>query len=84
MKNGVIYIGVASDLPRRVGVRNSRELNGFSRKYNADKPVWYRFFDTMEEAVQAEKRMKEWNRAWKIREIEKLNPEWRDLAEGEL
>ena len=82
-KNGVIYIGVTSNLPRRVDVHKSQELDGFSQKYNTDKLVWYRLFNTMEEAIIAEKRLKSWKRAWKIREIEKVNPEWKDLAAEE-
>lgn len=82
-KNGVIYIGVTSNLPRRVDVHKSQELDGFSKRYNTDKLVWYRLFNTMEEAIIAEKRLKSWKRAWKIREIEKVNPEWKDLAAEE-
>ena len=72
-KDGVIYIGVTSDLPRRVAVHKSHEINGFSKRYNTDKLVWYRCYGTMEEAITAEKRLKAWRRAWKIREIEKVN-----------
>ena len=49
-KDGVIYIGVTSDLPRRVAVHKSHEINGFSKRYNTDKLVWYRCYGTMEEA----------------------------------
>ena len=82
-KDGVIYIGVTSDLPRGVAVHKSHEINGFSKRYNTDKLVWYRCYGTMEEAITAEKRLKAWRRAWKIREIEKVNPDWKDLAEEE-
>ncbi|MDA7949667.1 MAG: GIY-YIG nuclease family protein [Hyphomicrobiaceae bacterium] len=80
-KNGTLYIGVTSDLPRRVAQHKLGELEGFSKRYRVTRLVWYEVHPTMEGAIIREKQMKKWNRAWKIREIMRGNPEWRDLSD---
>lgn len=78
-RNGTIYLGVTSDLPRRAWEHRNDLVEGFSKKYGCHLLVWYEAYDGIEEARQRELRMKEWKRAWKVREIEGLNPDWADL-----
>ena len=78
-KNGVLYIGVTNNLIRRVIEHKRKETKGFTNKYNVDKLVWYESSDDIRYAIEKEKKLKTWNRNWKIREIEKFNPEWKDL-----
>ncbi|CAN5420098.1 GIY-YIG nuclease family protein [soil metagenome] len=80
-RNGTIYLGVTSDLPRRVWEHRNGVIEGFTKKYHCRTLVWYRAFDSMEAARRRELQMKEWRRAWKVREIEGLNPAWDDLFE---
>ena len=80
-RNGTIYLGVTSDLPKRVWEHRNDLVEGFSKKYRCHTLVWYQAYDTIEEARQRELQMKEWKRAWKLREIEGLNPDWDDLFE---
>ena len=80
-KNGTIYLGVTSDLPGRVWEHRNDLVEGFMKKYRCHTLVWYHAYDTIEEARQRELQMKEWKRAWKLREIEGLNPDWEDLFE---
>lgn len=77
---GTLYIGHTDDLPGRVWEHQNRVSEGFTKRYNLDKLVWYEGFDTRESAFLFERRMKTWKRRWKIEEIEKLNPHWEDLA----
>jgi putative endonuclease len=78
-KNGTLYIGVTSNLPGRVWQHRSDELEGFTRKYQVHTLVWYEPHENAESAITREKQIKGWNRMWKVREIEALNPDWRDL-----
>lgn len=78
-RNGTLYIGVTSDLPGRVWQHKQGVIDGFSKKYGCKIHVWYAAFDTIEAAILREKQMKEWKRAWKLRVIEELNPDWDDL-----
>ncbi len=78
---GTLYIGVTNDLARRVWEHKNNVIKGFTSRYKVHLLVWYRQFDRIEEAIACEKRMKEWNRDWKIREIEEMNPSWLDLYE---
>lgn len=80
-RNGTLYIGLTSDLPRRVDEHKQHVVAGFTRKYNIGKLVWYEQHDSVEEAIAREKQLKKWNRRWKLSLIEKDNPEWNDLAE---
>jgi len=80
-RNGTIYIGVTSDLPKRIWEHRNDLVEGFTKKHQCHTLVWYQAYDTIEEARQRELQMKEWKRAWKLREIEGLNPDWDDLFE---
>jgi len=77
---GVLYIGLTKRLKKRTYQhKNKVHPNTFSARYNLDKLVYYEEFDKEEDSRLREKRMKKWNRAWKIELIEKVNPEWKDL-----
>ena len=78
-KNGTLYIGVTNNLKRRIFEHKHSLIEGFTKKYLVNKLVHYEEFDTIENAIQREKQLKKWNRAWKIRLIEKSNLEWNDL-----
>jgi putative endonuclease len=80
-RNGTLYIGVTSDLVRRIDEHKGKVTEGFTKKYGVTKLVWYEMHDTVESAILREKQMKKWNRLWKLREIEELNPVWRDLSD---
>ena len=80
-RNGTLYIGVTSNLPKRVWEHKSKFVRGFTEKYNVDKLVWYELHGTMETAIQREKNIKKWKRRWKLEIIEDMNPEWKDLYE---
>ncbi|HEX9825444.1 MAG TPA: GIY-YIG nuclease family protein [Flavobacteriaceae bacterium] len=78
--NGVLYIGMSRNLKRRVYQhKNKAHPSTFSARYNLDKLVYFETFENKDEAKLKEKRMKKWNRAWKIELIEKTNPKWIDL-----
>jgi putative endonuclease len=81
-RNGTLYIGVTSDLRKRVGEHKNDLVEGFTRKYGVHRLVYYELHDEMMSAIQREKQMKKWNRAWKLELIEKQNPSWTDLWEG--
>ena len=78
-RNGTLYIGMTSDLVRRVWEHKQKVVEGFSSIYGVDKLVYYEVHDTAEGAIVREKRLKKWNRVWKVRVIEEMNPSWRDL-----
>ena len=78
-RNGAIYIGSTTSLPKRVWEHRNDVIEGFTKKYGCHALVWYEPHDDWEAARQRELRMKEWKRAWKLREIEGFNPEWEDL-----
>ena len=78
-RNGTLYIGVTSDLVKRVFEHKSDLAGGFSKRYGVHNLVYYEAVDSIDSAIAREKQMKKWNRAWKIRLIEKANPLWRDL-----
>lgn len=79
--NGTLYIGVTSDLPKRIAEHKAKVVPGFSAKYGLDKLVYYEVADSIEAAIVREKQMKEWQRAWKVKRVLQTNPEWRDLFE---
>ena len=79
-KYGTLYIGVTNNLQRRVAEHNIGIQKGFTKKYRVRKLVYVEQFGSVEDAIRREKRLKKWNRAWKIRLIEEYNPEWRDLS----
>jgi putative endonuclease len=78
-RNGTLYLGVTNDLVRRVYQHRNKLLPGFTARYDVDKLVWYEIYDDPTNAITREKDIKKWRRAWKIRLIEEMNPEWRDL-----
>ena len=80
-RNGTLYTGVTSDLLSRVHQHRMGTIPGFTRKYGVKRLVWFEQHATMESPIQREKRIKKWNRAWKLGLIESCNPDWRDLAE---
>lgn len=78
-RNGTLYIGVTSDLLKRVWEHKEKAVEGFTEKYGVDKLVYYEQTGDVMSAIEREKRLKKWNRDWKVRLIEEHNPEWRDL-----
>ncbi len=80
-RNGTLYTGVTNDLTRRVAEHRAGIAEGFTRRYGVKRLVWFEPHGDIAEAIQREKRIKTWNRAWKIAMIEAGNPDWRDLAE---
>jgi len=80
-RNGTLYVGVTSDLLRRVWEHKSDAVAGFTKKYGVHTLVWYEVHEMMGSAILREKALKNWHRAWKIRLIEESNPEWLDLYE---
>jgi putative endonuclease len=79
-KLGTLYIGVTSDVMRRVSEHRQGLTPGFTTEYGVTRLVWMERFDDIELAIRREKQLKKWNRAWKIRLIEEANPDWSDLA----
>jgi putative endonuclease len=78
-RNGTLYIGVTSDLVKRIWEHKSNLVEGFTKRYDVHRLVWYELQETMASAIEREKRMKEWKRVWKLELIERNNPGWRDL-----
>ena len=76
---GTLYIGVTNDLVRRVYEHRTKQVSGFTNRYNVHRLVYFEQFSDIENAIRREKRLKKWNRAWKIRLIEESNPNWDDL-----
>ena len=78
-RNGTLYIGVTTNLIRRVWEHKNKLVKGFTSQYNVDNLVYYEQYQDSCHAIQREKRLKEWPRKWKINLIEKNNPYWNDL-----
>jgi len=78
-RNGTIYIGSTVDLPKRAWEHRNAVVPGFTRNYGCHLLVWFEAHDGWEAARLRERRMKDWKRAWKLREIEGFNPDWDDL-----
>lgn len=81
-KNGTLYVGVTSNLAARVWQHKHNVVDGFTNQYAVHYLVWYEVHETMESAIVREKAIKKWNRRWKLRLIEKMNPEWQDLYQN--
>jgi putative endonuclease len=79
---GTLYVGVTSDLVKRIWEHKNHVVPGFTKKYEITNLVWYESHETMESAIVREKRIKEWKRAWKINLIQEMNPNWEDLYES--
>ena len=78
-RNGTLYIGVTSDIYGRMAEHKQGLIEGFTKKYGTKTLVYYEMHPTMDAAIRREKQLKEWQRAWKRRLIENMNPEWCDL-----
>ena len=81
-RNGTLYIGVTSNLIKRVYEHKNDMAEGFTKKYAVHDLVYFEFTESVESAIAREKQLKKWNRAWKISLIEKDNSEWNDLYPG--
>lgn len=79
-RNGTLYLGVTNDLIRRVYEHKYNLVDGFTKKYNVHKLVYYEETPDVVSAIQREKQLKKWNRKWKLELIEKINPNWDDLC----
>ena len=80
-RNGTVYVGTTSNLARRITQHKSDETEGFTQKYSVHRLVWYEFHETMQDAIAAEKKIKNRDRKFKTELIEKSNPYWNDLPE---
>ncbi len=83
-RNGTLYIGVTSDLVKRVWEHKHEVAAGFTKKHGVHTLVYYEQHGNMESAIVREKQLKKWNRGWKLRLIEQMNPNWNDLYESIL
>ncbi|MDP2849603.1 MAG: GIY-YIG nuclease family protein [Sulfuricurvum sp.] len=83
-KDGVLYIGVTSDIVKRVYEHKNGFVDGFTKQYYLKNLVYYEVYDDIEEAIKREKQLKNWHREWKIELINKQNPDWEDLYESIL
>ncbi|MCY4575456.1 MAG: GIY-YIG nuclease family protein [Chloroflexi bacterium] len=81
---GTLYIGTTSNLPARVWQHKTEATDGFTAKYGVKSLVWYETHDDMTAAISREKALKNWQRVWKFRLIEEMNPEWQDLYQSIL
>ena len=79
---GTLYIGVTSTLWSRVCDHKNGTTPGYTSDYGVTTLVWYEHHHTMETAIRREKQIKEWQRGWKIRLVEEMNPDWRDLHDS--
>ena len=76
-----LYIGVTNDLQRRIYEHKNKLVEGFTKRYNITKLVYYETTNSIESAIKREKQLKNWKRAWKIELIESMNKDWDDLSE---
>jgi putative endonuclease len=79
--NGTLYTGVTSDMLRRAFEHRNGLIKGFTKRYGLKRLVWFEFHDEIQSAIQRESSIKHWPRAWKVRLIVSMNPEWNDLYE---
>lgn len=79
-KNGTLYIGMTGNLERRIFEHKNKVNEGFTKKYNLDKLVYFEIHQYVNDAITREKRLKAWKRQWKINLIEEKNPDWNDIA----
>ncbi len=82
--NTVLYVGVTNNLTRRIWEHKSKLIEGFTKKYNLDKLVYFESFDNPKDAIKREKQLKAGSRKKKVELINKLNPEWKDLYNFEI
>ncbi len=81
-KNGALYTGVTSDLVKRIWEHKNDFVKGFTKRYKVHNLVWYELHNSMDTAIEREKNIKEWKRAWKVRLIEENNSNWNDLYDS--
>jgi putative endonuclease len=81
-RNGTLYTGITSEIVKRVYEHKNGLVEGFTKKYSIHNLVWYEMHEFVESAIAREKQIKKWKRAWKLKLIEKENPEWIDLYES--
>ncbi len=81
-RNGTLYVGVTSNLPKRIWEHKSGFVEGFSKEHGQGMLVWYEVHATAYDAITREKRIKAWKRDWKLRLIETMNPYWNDLYDS--
>lgn len=81
-RNGTLYVGVTNDLARRAGEHREKRVAGFTKRHGVEILVWYEIHDDINQAITREKQIKGWNRAWRLRLIEKDNSGWNDLSPG--
>lgn len=79
-RNGTLYIGVTSDMGRRIWEHREGLAEGFTKKYGVKTLVYCETVDRIDDAIRREKQLKEWKRVWKVKLIESANPDWKDLA----
>jgi putative endonuclease len=79
-RNGTLYTGVTTDLPKRIYEHRTGLIPGFTQRYNVKLLVWFETYYDVSDAIARERRIKEWRRAWKLELIERENPDWDDLA----
>jgi putative endonuclease len=77
--NGTLYVGVTTDIIRRVSEHRDGTIEGFTKKYGLKRLVLTEPYDDIETAIRREKQLKRWNRAWKLELIQATNPSWDDL-----
>ena len=81
-RNGTLYVGMTNDLVRRIWEHKNNFVDGFTKRYRVHDLVWFEAADDPSAAILREKQIKKWNRSWKLKLIEKENPEWLDLYES--
>ena len=79
IKEGTLYVGITNDLLKRIYEHKNNLIDGFTKKYNVHKLVYYEETNDIQSAIQREKQIKKWKREWKINLIKKFNPNWKDL-----
>ena len=79
-RNGTLYVGVTNDLSRRADEHRQGMVEGFTKKYGVKMLVWYEVHSDIRDAIVREKRIKRWERKWKLKLIEEMNPDWNDLG----
>jgi len=77
--NGTLYIGVTSNIIQRTFQHKNNQVKGFTQKYNIHKLVFFESCSDIGTAITREKQLKKWNREWKVKLIEQVNPDWKDL-----
>jgi putative endonuclease len=82
--NTTLYIGITGNLPKRIYEHKNKLVDGFTKKYNVDKLVYFEQTEDVQSALQREKQLKNWHRDWKMNLINGFNPNWKDLSESLL